>query len=68
LVSLGAALIPIAIGAGLLLNGSQLLIAFGLLALVILIFLAFVFERLLKIKAEVSKTRRLEVEAGDKAR
>jgi hypothetical protein len=68
LVSLGAALIPIAIGAGLLLNGSQLLIAFGLLALVILIFLAFVFERLLKIKAEVSKTWRLEVEAGDKAR
>jgi hypothetical protein len=45
----------------------RILFAFALLALVVVVWLAFVFERLLKIKAQTSETRRLEVEAGDKA-
>jgi hypothetical protein len=51
-----------------LLSGVELLGAFSLVAVVVLVFLAFLFERVLTIRAEGSETRSLEIKAGEKAR
>jgi hypothetical protein len=50
-----------------LLSGSQILVAFGIVALVFSVFLAFVFGRLLRIRASRGDDN-IEVDAGDHAR
>jgi hypothetical protein len=52
-----------------LLSGNQLVMIFGILAVAIIIYFAFVFGRAARIKAQITREKHeLQVEAGKKVR
>ena len=63
----GFTLAALAIGGTTVLSGSQILVAFGLVAVALLVFLAFLFGRLLTIRATKGDDS-VEIKAGDKVR
>jgi hypothetical protein len=52
-----------------LLTGNQIVLTFGILAIAIVLYFAFIFGRAAKIKAEIRKEKiRIEIGAGEKVR
>jgi hypothetical protein len=45
-------------------SGSEMLVAFAIAGLVLVVFLAFVFQRLLRIKAEKTGTGSVDIDVG----
>jgi len=66
LLALLITIVPVALSGYALLTGRELVLVFALVAIVVLFFLAFVFERLLRFQAR-HRRGRIDIEAGKKA-
>jgi Na+/proline symporter len=62
--TLAAAVLPLILVGRSLFSGAEILVAFAILGVVLVVFYAFVFQRLLRLKAEKNGTGSIDIDIG----
>ena len=65
--TMGVAVVGLVVVGESVFSGSEMLVAFAIAGLVLVIFLAFLFQRLLRIKAERTGTGSVDIDVGGRS-